>query len=289
MEQTCQTYSDQGKTFQKQKKKQKKKNKRGQLAISECLRTHKKIFVRHFRRSHGLGRGEGFSKFFLDYHQTKTSNNADNFFLSKSLSTRLGTKSWERQVCPCNTYNQSTVGLRFKTAIPTKWRSWCVGDSRHMMDCLPLKGFNTVPWHLSLSHSSPNVATDHLSPCGVPGTSQYYGNRWQEHSPDNAHEEGSPFCLQKLRMRSWPPSQRKTKTIGNRKRDCARGCARRINTTWENLQTENHKSVRWADTGRTLGRSRSMMCLFLRIGKLSPRCWGRLGCPSASGGCSSCV
>ena len=35
-----------------------------------------------------------------------------------------------------------------------------------------------------------------------------------------------------------------TKTIGNRKRDCAWGCARRINTTWENLQIEKHKSGR---------------------------------------------
>ena len=32
------------------------------------------------------------------------------------------------------------------------------------------------------------------------------------------------------------------KTIVNRKRDCAWGCARRINTTWENLQIEMHKS-----------------------------------------------
>ena len=37
------------------------------------------------------------------------------------------------------------------------------------------------------------------------------------------------------------------KTIGNRKRDCAWGCARGINTTWQNLQIENHKSVRWAE------------------------------------------
>ena len=38
------------------------------------------------------------------------------------------------------------------------------------------------------------------------------------------------------------------KTIGNRiKRDCAWGCTRGINTTWENLQIEKHKSVRWAD------------------------------------------
>ena len=38
-----------------------------------------------------------------------------------------------------------------------------------------------------------------------------------------------------------------TKTIGNRKRDCAWCCARGINTTWENLQIEKHKSVRWAE------------------------------------------
>ena len=34
------------------------------------------------------------------------------------------------------------------------------------------------------------------------------------------------------------------KTIGNRKRDCAWGCARGIITTWENLQIEKHKSGR---------------------------------------------
>ena len=36
------------------------------------------------------------------------------------------------------------------------------------------------------------------------------------------------------------------KTIGNRKRDCAWGCARGINTTWD-LQIEKHKSVPWAE------------------------------------------
>ena len=34
------------------------------------------------------------------------------------------------------------------------------------------------------------------------------------------------------------------KTIGNKKRDCAWGWARGINTTWENLQIEKHKSGR---------------------------------------------
>ena len=34
------------------------------------------------------------------------------------------------------------------------------------------------------------------------------------------------------------------KTNGNRKRDCVWGCARGINTTWENLQFVKHKSGR---------------------------------------------
>ena len=44
------------------------------------------------------------------------------------------------------------------------------------------------------------------------------------------------------------------KTIGNRKRDCAWGCARGIDTTWENLQIEKHKS------GRRSFRSRTDLC-----------------------------
>ena len=39
-------------------------------------------------------------------------------------------------------------------------------------------------------------------------------------------------------------NQINTKTIGNRKRDCAWGCTRGIDTTWENLQIEKHKSGR---------------------------------------------
>ena len=35
--------------------------------------------------------------------------------------------------------------------------------------------------------------------------------------------------------------------IGNRKRDCVWGCARGIDTTWENMQIEKHKSVRWTE------------------------------------------
>ena len=46
------------------------------------------------------------------------------------------------------------------------------------------------------------------------------------------------------------------KTIGNRKRDCAWGCAWGVNTTWENLQIEKHKS------GRRSFRSPNWFVLF---------------------------
>ena len=46
------------------------------------------------------------------------------------------------------------------------------------------------------------------------------------------------------------------KTIGNRKRDCAWGCAWGINTTWGNLQIEKHKS------GRRSFRSPNWFVLF---------------------------
>ena len=61
------------------------------------------------------------------------------------------------------------------------------------------------------------------------------------------------------------------KTIGNRKRDCAWGCARRINTTSENLQIEKRKSVWWAE------RTPSWFVLFdLQI------FWGGVYPPSAT-------
>ena len=61
------------------------------------------------------------------------------------------------------------------------------------------------------------------------------------------------------------------KTNGNRKRDGAWGCARRINTTSENLQIEKHKSVRWAE------RTPSWFVLFhLQI------FWGGVYPPSAT-------
>ena len=46
------------------------------------------------------------------------------------------------------------------------------------------------------------------------------------------------------------------KTIGNRNRDCAWGCAWGINITWENLQIEKHKS------GRRSFRSPNWFVLF---------------------------
>ena len=61
-------------------------------------------------------------------------------------------------------------------------------------------------------------------------------HRYQCHAPDRS--EHQPIAI--------PPSKKLLipKTIGNRKRDCAWGCARRINTTSENLQIEKHKSGR---------------------------------------------
>ena len=38
-----------------------------------------------------------------------------------------------------------------------------------------------------------------------------------------------------------------TKNYWRWKRDCAWGCAWGVNTTWENLQIEKHKTVRWAE------------------------------------------
>ena len=55
------------------------------------------------------------------------------------------------------------------------------------------------------------------------------------------------LCVRCTRWERERERERLTKTIGNRKRDCAWGCARGINTTWENLQIEKHKSVRWAE------------------------------------------
>ena len=61
------------------------------------------------------------------------------------------------------------------------------------------------------------------------------------------------------------------KTIGNGKRDCAWGCARRINSTSEILQIEKHKSFRWVE------RTPSWFVLFdLQI------FWGGVYSPSAT-------
>ena len=57
------------------------------------------------------------------------------------------------------------------------------------------------------------------------------------------------FYTMVQKSQKWPKTQIKgVLPIGNRKkRDCAWGCARRINTTWENLQIGKHRSVRWAE------------------------------------------
>ena len=160
MGQICQTHSDQGKTFQKQKKK-KKKTQEGQLAICECLRTNKKIFVRHFRLSRGeLGPGgektspSSLSR--LPPNQNLKQRRA--FFLSKSLSTiaRLGTKREKDRFALVTHTTRAPSACASKLLKPTKWLSWCVGDSRHIMVDSSFavnrrRGFSQLPLQ---SHSS---------------------------------------------------------------------------------------------------------------------------------------
>ena len=62
------------------------------------------------------------------------------------------------------------------------------------------------------------------------------------------------FFLAEKKSKKW--IKLLPKTIGNRKRDCAWGCAWGINTTWENLQIEKHKS------GRRSFRSPNWFVLF---------------------------
>ena len=65
---------------------------------------------------------------------------------------------------------------------------------------------------------------------------------------DRGSKQQSPRSNFRLHRSSFSTKKSKKwiklipKTIGNRKRDCARGCAWGINTTWENLQIEEHKS-----------------------------------------------
>ena len=81
MGQTCQTHSDQGKTFQKQK--QTKKIQEG-AACHLRMFTHTQKNLRQTLLTLSRWTGEGrrlLQVLFLDYHQTKTLNNADkNFF-----------------------------------------------------------------------------------------------------------------------------------------------------------------------------------------------------------------
>ena len=113
------------------KKKQKKRG--GSLPSANVYANTQKIFVTLPTLSRRTGEERRLLQvLFLDYHQTKTLNNADNLFSKQKFEHKVGNKT-ERKTST-GIHNQSTVGLRFKTAIPTTWRSWCVGDSRHMVD-----------------------------------------------------------------------------------------------------------------------------------------------------------
>ena len=86
----------------------------------------------------------------------------------------------------------------------------------------------TLPLHVNTLHCSKQFAFFVASV------------KWRDRGSKHRNKR-SNFCLHR------PSSHRKKwiklipKTIGNRKRDCAWGCARGINTTWENLQIEKHK------------------------------------------------
>ena len=72
---------------------------------------------------------------------------------------------------------------------------------------------------------------------------------------DRGSKQQSKRSNFRLHRSSFSPKKSK-KSIGNRKRDCAWGCAWGINTTWENLQIEKHKS------GRRSFRSPNWFVLF---------------------------
>ena len=79
---------------------------------------------------------------------------------------------------------------------------------------------------------------------------------------DRGSKQQSKRSNFRLHRSSFSPKKSKKwiklipKTIGNRKRDCAWGCAWGVNTTWENLQIEKHKS------GRRSFRSPNWFVLF---------------------------
>ena len=85
-----------------------------------------------------------------------------------------------------------------------------------------------------------------LSPQGF-SIGVIFESTWQWYLQNNCNKCQPHFPYTKLLI---------PKTIRNRKGDCFWGCARGINTTWENLQIEKHKSFRWAE------RTPSWFCAF---------------------------
>ena len=69
--------------------------------------------------------------------------------------------------------------------------------------------------------------------------------KWRDMGSKNRNKRSNSGCTVLILIEKWIKLM--PKTIGNRKRDCAWGCARRINTTSKNLQIEKQKSVRWAE------------------------------------------
>ena len=92
---------------------------------------------------------------------------------------------------------------------------------------------------------------------------------WQE--IEAANKRSNPAAPYFFSSKKW--IKLIPKTIGNRKRDCAWGCARDINTTWENLQIKNYKS------GRRSFRSPDwfvlLICRFSQVVFISPSATSR--------------
>ena len=88
----------------------------------------------------------------------------------------------------------------------------------------------------------------------IPGTHQRrcFRCKYPRFSPPPPPPPGPSWSCPQTRSScyfctAWSKSQLIPNTIGNRKIDCAWGCARGLKlTTWENLQIEKHKSGRHA-------------------------------------------
>ena len=122
------------------------------------------------------------------------------------------------------------------------------------------KFLNGVIWGLSDRWGSEEAERSHRNKASkLSGAQEWSDKVEQSHEQERSDKVQRSHRSEATKFSgAWMPEQRRAgqlvciiilipKTIGNRKRDCAWGCAWGINTTWENLQIEKHKSVRWAE------------------------------------------